>query len=139
MQIALHFTSRIVIIVRTVESMEENEMAVSKNNRKKGKKRTKGHMAPPKPVEVEEEQAAPEEKTDWINMVSLALLLIGFLGAIFTSYALVFYPITFVGGLISLLRTKWDTTSHKISKVCYIVYCVTVAVVWVGMLTGKVQ
>lgn len=139
MQIALHFVHLIVIIIKTIDTMEENEMAVSKNNRKKGKKRKKGHMDPQKLALVSEKETetTPEEKTDWLSFVSVGILLVGFLGAMFTSYGLIFYPITFAGALMSLLRTKWDTTSHKISNVCYIVYGVTVAIVWIGMLTGK--
>ena len=112
-------------------------MAASKNNRKKGKKRTKGHKSP---VRTPAEQSAKKRtEYDWFGMAGLALMLAGFLGAMFTPYGLAFYPITFVGALMGLVKSKWDTTPHKISVVCYIVYCLLVAYMWVGILTGRVS
>lgn len=113
-------------------------MAVSKNNRRKGKKRTKAHAAP---VRQTEEKQEPSNRGgyDWFNMAGLAIMLAGFLGAMFTQYGLVFYPITFVGAVMGLVRTRWDTWPHKVTVICYIVYCIAVAGIWIGMLTGRVS
>lgn len=114
-------------------------MAVSKNNRRKPKKRTKNHMSPQKQVkQTQEKQAAPKATLDWFSIAGFALMLIGFLVATFTSYSIAFYPVTFVGAVMCLMKTKWDTRAHKISFVCYIVYCVAVAIMWVGILTGTI-
>ncbi|HIV67593.1 MAG TPA: hypothetical protein IAA32_01850 [Candidatus Butyricicoccus stercorigallinarum] len=107
-------------------------MAVSKNNRRKGKKRAKGRAAQARPAE-----AARRRSYDWLGMVGLALMLAGFLGAMFTPYGLVFYPVTFAGAVIGLVQTRRDAWHHKITFVCYIIYCIAVAVMWVGMLTGR--
>lgn len=111
-------------------------MAVSKGNRKKGKKRTKNHMSPQK--QVEEKQVTPKEKTDLYSLAGLAIMLVGFLGAMLTPYGLIFYPVTFVGAFMGMMRSKWDTTMHKLSTVGYVAYCVVVALAWIGTLTGKI-
>ncbi len=112
-------------------------MAVSKNNRRKGKKRTKAHASPVR--QGEEKQESKYGGYDWFSMAGLAIMLAGFLGAMFTQYGLVFYPITFVGAVMGLVRTRWDTWPHKVTVICYIVYCIAVAGMWIGMLTGRVS
>lgn len=124
----------------TDEGMEVNKMAVSKNNRRKPKKRTKNHAAPQGQTAKQSggQASASKQKMDLFGLTGFALMLAGFLAATFTPYQLIFYPITFIGALMCLLKTKWDTRTHKISFVCYIVYCAAVAVMWVGLLTGKI-
>lgn len=111
-------------------------MAVSKNNRRKGKKRAKPHGS--SAHQAEEKQVSKYGTFDWFNMTGLALMLMGFLGAMFTEYGVIFYPATFVGAGMGLIKTKWDTRQHKVTVVSYIIYCIAVAVMWIGMLTGTI-
>lgn len=111
-------------------------MAVSKNNRKKSKKRSKGHAAP---QTQEIQQTNAQRMRDWnreqiYKFAALGIMVVGFLIAMFTPYGIVGYPITFVGSLLCLFKTKWDTTNHKISFVCYIVYCILVAMLWIQLI-----
>lgn len=112
-------------------------MAVSKNNRKKSKKRQQ-HMSPVKRAEREAEQ---EKKSslgiEWVSFIGLILMVMGFVVAMFSDYGIVGYPVSFVGAAMSLSQTKWDTRRNKISVVSYIVYCAAVAFMWINILMGK--
>ncbi len=112
-------------------------MAVSKNNRRKTKKRQQ-HMSP---VKREERTAQPDNKSslgiEWISFIGLILMVLGFVVAMFSDYGIVGYPVSFAGAAMSLSQTKWDTRRNKISIVSYIVYCAAVAYMWINILMGK--
>lgn len=115
-------------------------MATSKNNRKKGKKRQKSRSA----QQAQEKRNAAEvtRMRDWkrdqvINFVALVIMVGGFLVATFTSYGIVGYPIAALGAAVSLVRTKWDTTNHKISIVCYVAVIILLMLSWFNMLNGN--
>lgn len=115
-------------------------MATSKNNRKKGKKRAKNHAA----RQAQEQKSASEVKRvrDWkqeqvISFVALAIMVVGFLLASFTSYSIIGYPVAALGAAVGLVRTKWDTTNHKITIVCYVVIIVLLMLTWFSMLGGN--
>lgn len=115
-------------------------MAVSKNNRRRTKKRTKNHMSPQKQADkLDEARAESKSSIDWFSLTGFALMLVGFLAATFTPYGLICYPITFVGALMCLIKTKPDTSHHKVSFVCYIIYCVAVAIMWVSLLMNQLS
>ena len=114
-------------------------MATSKNNRKKGKKRAKNRS----PQQVQEKNAAKVKRVrDWkreqvISFVALAIMVVGFLLASFTSYGIIGYPIAALGAAVGLVRTKWDTTHHKITIVCYVVMIVLLMLAWFETLGVK--
>ena len=110
-------------------------MATSKNNRKKGKKRTKGRAASQSQRSRTEVKRVRDWKSDqFIDFIALAVMVAGFLLACFTDYGVVGYPLAAVGAAIGLVRTKWDTTNHKITIVCYIVIIILLVLTWFGIL-----
>ena len=110
-------------------------MAVSKGNRKKHK-RNKNHSAPEgfgkkKTAQEQAEQAAAMEKKRWrTSMVALILMVVGFLIAA-AGYHFVGYPITFAGGVLGLHSARTLTKGRKVTIVCYTIYCVLTAYMWI--------
>ncbi len=115
-------------------------MATSKNNRKKGKKRAKSHSV----QQTQDRRSAADVKRvrDWkreqvLSFAALAVMVAGFLIASFTSYGIIGYPLAALGAAIGMVRTKWDTTNHKITIVCFIVVIVLSMLTWFSILSGN--
>ena len=116
-------------------------MAVSKNNRKKGKKRVKGHMAPAGAVPKPGDKLTPEQmeqkqmlKKNNRGLIGMLIMLLGFAGGMFTDYGLICYPISVVGAMMGLLSIKRKTKRDTVIYVCYVVYIAAIATVWFEML-----
>ena len=111
-------------------------MAVSKNNRKKGKKRAQSHRAPfteqqrKQELQVDEAMQQKEKKRFRMSLVEIAVMAIGLFVAWKWS-RLIGYPITFVGGLVGLYAARQQDKGRKVTIVCYSIYCVLVAYMWI--------
>ena len=112
-------------------------MAVSKNNRRKKTKRTQNHCAPAgfgqkqqAKVAAQQEQEAIEKKRWRISMLALVFMVVGFLIAA-QGNRFIGYPITFVGGVLGLYSARTLSKGRKITIVCYTIYCVLVAYMWI--------
>lgn len=111
-------------------------MAVSKNNRKKGKKRAQSHRAPvtqqqrKQELQVDEAMQQKEKKRFRMSLVAIAVMAIGLFVAWKWS-RLIGYPITFVGGLVGLYAARQQDKGRKVTIVCYSIYCVLVAYMWI--------
>ncbi|HIV67592.1 MAG TPA: hypothetical protein IAA32_01845 [Candidatus Butyricicoccus stercorigallinarum] len=111
-------------------------MAVSKNNRKNGKKRTKGHRAPvtdeqrKRAVQVNTEAQEREKKRFRLSLIAIAVMAVGLFIA-WQGYRIFGYPITFVGGLAGLYAARHQDKGRKVTIVCYTIYCLLVAYMWI--------
>ena len=111
-------------------------MAVSKNNRKKGKKRAQSHRAPvteqqrKQELQVDEAMQQKEKKRFRMSLVAIAVMAIGLFVAWKWS-RLIGYPITFVGRLVGLYAARQQDKGRKVTIVCYSIYCVLVAYMWI--------
>ena len=114
-------------------------MAVSKNNRKKSKKRVKGHAAPITNTTMSKE-LTPEQmeqkqmlKNNNRGLIYMLVMLLGFAGGMFTDYGIVCYPISIAGALAGLFSMKRRTKRDTVIYICYIVYIAAIATVWFEM------
>ncbi len=116
-------------------------MAVSKNTRKKSKKRTQNHSAPVnmaekrKREEAEAVQRKEAKKHLWQSTAALALMLIGIIVAYKLS-GLIGYPISLAGGVLGLYASQFQEKGRRITMACYGIYCVLVVYQWFSVLFG---
>ncbi len=114
-------------------------MAVSKNNRKKGKKRTQSHRAPvteqqrKQEIQVDQEMLAKEKLRFRLSLAAIIVMAIGLFVAWKWS-RLIGYPITFVGGLAGLYAARQQGKGRKVTIVSYSIYCLLVAYMWISEL-----
>lgn len=112
-------------------------MAVSKNNRKKGKKRTPSHRAPvtaqqrEQKTRIEEKQRVQEKQNLRLSLIAVAIMGVGLFVAWRWS-RLIGYPITFVGGLAGIYAERKSGKQRKLTLICYTIYCILVAYMWIA-------
>lgn len=112
-------------------------MAVSKNNRKKGKKRqevrrrpvTEAQLRAQEKIAQQEAKDAGHERT--VSFLAILLMFAGFVVAML-GYRIIGYPITFIGALVSVFMTPKDLKHRKLTIGLCIVYMVMVAVLWLS-------
>lgn len=121
-------------------------MATNKNNRKKGKKRQQMHKRPvPQHVaearkQIEEEEVKELKRSQTVSMVGVLCMVIGFAAAMLTDITivkLIGLPISFVGSILCLFTIRPDVKHKTIAIVGYIIYCVLIAYLFIGIATGK--
>lgn len=111
-------------------------MAVSKNNRRKKRKRTQNHSAPVSAVsqnmerEVEVEQEAKEKRAMRLNIIGIVIMIAGFVLA-WRGYRFAGYPITFSGALVGIISTRMQNNGRKLTIAGYTLYCIMVAYMWI--------
>lgn len=114
-------------------------MATSKNNRKKGRKRSAPHAAPPGYAGKKQEQIAQQEEARYrasrreslIKWTGLFLMLIGFWLMYYTHHA-AGYIITIVGALIGFFTARTNTRYSRLSMICYGVYIAMIIFIWIS-------
>jgi hypothetical protein len=113
-------------------------MATSKNSRKKGRKRSASHAAPPGYVgSKKQEQIAQQEEADYrdsrknslIKWTGLFLMLIGFWLLYYTNH-IAGYIITIAGALIGFFAVRSYARFARLSKVCYGIYIAMMVFIW---------
>lgn len=111
-------------------------MAVSKNNRRKKRKRTQNHSAPvtsqqiAKEQKIDEEKQIQEKKRLRLSIIAIVIMMAGLLVAWKVS-RFFGYPLTFVGGVIGLVTARLQDKGRKVTIVCYTVYCILIAYMWI--------
>ncbi|MDO5547786.1 MAG: hypothetical protein Q4F79_04785 [Eubacteriales bacterium] len=116
-------------------------MATSKNNRKKGRKRQPMHQRPvPDHVakaqqEQQEEELKSLSRIRTVSLIGMIVMIVGFV-LVVMNYALIGYPITFAGAVISMVSTPPDMKHRKITIAGYLIYCLMVLFLWVCMLVA---
>ena len=116
-------------------------MATSKNNRKKGRKRSASHAAPPGYFGKKQEQIQKQEEADYrasrkeslIKWIGLFIMLIGFWLGYETGWA-IGYIITIVGALIGFFTVRPNARYYRLSKLCYGVYIAMILFIWLAPL-----
>lgn len=117
-------------------------MAVSKNTRKKSKKRTQNHSAPVNTAEkLKREQEAEAQRREtkkhlWQSIAAPILMLVGVLIAYIFGIR-IGYPISFAGGLWGMYAAHFQEKGKRMTMVCYGAYCVLVAYQWFAVLLGR--
>lgn len=115
-------------------------MATSKNNRKKGRKRSASHAAPPGYDGKKQQYTAKEEQNKSffdrhlmaIKWIGLLIMLAGFIIAYYLQ-RMIGYPITIVGALIGFFCVRSDTRYRRVSLVCYGVYIALMVYAWITL------
>ncbi|MDO5547785.1 MAG: hypothetical protein Q4F79_04780 [Eubacteriales bacterium] len=114
-------------------------MATSKNNRKKGRKRSASHAAPPGYVGKKQEQITQQEEANYrasrrdslIKWTGLFIMLIGFWLAYETQYS-IGYVITIIGALIGFFTVRKGARYARLSMACYGIYIAMIVFIWVS-------
>lgn len=114
-------------------------MATSKNNRKKGRKRSAPHAAPPGYAGKKQERVAQQSEKDdrarkWESLIKwtgLFLMLIGFWILTYTQH-IVGYIITIVGALIGFFNVRDTARFARLSRVCYGIYIAMIVFIWIS-------
>ena len=118
-------------------------MAVSKNNRRKGKKRKQNHAAPKveqRLTEAQKQELEEKKKENnkflKLSIVACVIMVIGFVIG-WAGYGVIGYPISFVGAVMGLVMTRKQDRGRKVTIVCYSIYCVLVAYMWIFELMSR--
>lgn len=112
-------------------------MAVSKNNRKKKTKRTQNHSAPKvekRLTEAQKQELIQKQEQNnkhfKLSIVACVIMVVGFVMA-WAGYDLIGYPISFAGGVMGLVLTRKQDKGRKVTIICYTIYCILVAYMWI--------
>lgn len=112
-------------------------MATSKNNRKKGSKRSASHAAPPDFVgnrqQYEQKQAEKlpfiDRHRTVIRWIGLLIMIVGFV-AVYYGHQIIGFPITIFGAMIDILCIRREPGKHAISLGCYLAYTAIMIYAW---------
>lgn len=113
-------------------------MAVSKNNRRKKRKRTQNHSAPviekhlteAEVQELEHKQQQENKRLKW-SIIFIVIMIGGFVIARAAAAPLIGYPISFIGGIGGLATTRTQEKGKTVTVICYTIYCILVAYMWI--------
>lgn len=115
-----------------------DDMAQSKNNRKKGRKKNNKSRA------AQTTKNVVPTMRDWdkekkIRFACLGVMIVGFVLALIDNRitSLIGYPLAFIGAAASMVNTQWDTTNHKITKIVLCVFCMLCAMQFVLLIMGN--
>lgn len=112
-------------------------MAVSKNNRKKGKKRTANH-SPAGSTKQPQQTTAPQSGTSTSTLLKgLALLfMIAGLAIVYYSGHIIGFPLSIAGAVIGLFYVRKEQHFRFVTRACYGVFIAVMICYWISSVHG---
>ncbi len=114
-------------------------MAVSKNNRKRGKKRSSSHAAPPGFSANTEKQPKKRTMTEerrasavtFLKAISLVLMIAG-LGMVYFSHDSVGFPLAIAGAFIGFVFARQNQHFRFVTSACYGIFIAVMIYYWIS-------
>ena len=113
-------------------------MAVSKNNRKKGKKSTAAHSSPAGSAKQPQQTAAPQRGVSTSTLLKgLALLfMIAGLAIVYYSGHIIGFPLSIAGAVIGLFYVRKEQHFRFVTRACYGVFIAVMICYWISSVHG---
>lgn len=113
-------------------------MAVSKNNRKKGKKRAASHAAPTSGTKQPQQAAVPQSRSSTstaLKGLALVLMIVG-LAIVYYSGHVIGFPLSIAGAAIGLFYVRKDQHFRFVTRACYGVFIAVMICYWISSVHG---